>query len=145
MIRYFQVHLLRENGNLYMTPVVEVSPSFISYIHILQRRFGCKLAVFSQCHCRKNNPVWQTVVITNIHPAMKESIKDTSYATGKKRKICDFKTFWSITLLGKPSKLSENFLSLQCKDGAVYPLPPPIFTGEFHPPLANLLRQQGHI
>ena len=47
--------------------------------------------------------------------------------------------------LGKPSKLGENFLSLQWKDRAVYPLTPSIFTDEFHPPPANLLQQQVHI
>ncbi len=31
------------------------------------------------------------------------------------------------------SKLGENFLSLQCKDKALYPLPPSIFTDGFSP------------
>ncbi len=36
-----------------------------------------------------------------------------------------------VTVLGMKSKLGENFLSLQCKDRAPYPLPPSIFTDGF--------------
>ena len=38
-----------------------------------------------------------------------------------------------LVILGTESKLGENFLSLQCKDRGIYPLPPSIITNEFPP------------
>ncbi len=47
-----------------------------------------------------------------------------------------------VTALGMESKLGENFLSLQCKDRATYPLPPSIFTEEFSPSASYERREQ---